>query len=766
MFTLAYNGVEKSLAAWGLAHSVRILKNGEVGTITSRLTVQNFDTDPLFEWGDKVVFYNQPDPNDVGSKYQFFVGWVTAIPVSQTASSEGQQYVFSDAMFWLTQLEYKQPIYQSVDPTDLASAKVQSWTAKLTLGMGINGVRLDSAQQIIDVLQYALDVQALDNDAFIPAAEPIFQIPAAELTRNDDKVTLDTQLRDDIDTLNDSETLLSAHTSATRAAYYAARQAIYEQWLADKAALMVGGYPSLALPWANEQDRMCRDVILGQLQKIPDAIHWFDYSTTPPTIYFGREADLVAKTLRCDRSTDPLKASEIHLTPRYDRQASQVIIQYEQTDVLNGGSQLFTVWDVAPYGPGVPVGGLMPAAQAGVNDRAFRSLNFTVPLPGFARTTARCELTTRLFYFTGGSIGFGGTIGDAAWIYEKMPSLRDSNIDPDSISYSAVSATNESGEVFYINQPAAGQITPPPHYELISGTIADWVPVRKESWNFSYLVSYDVLFRDSAGAVTGRETVYGKPVDVQLTCCNAASGSYSKLSSFQEGDPIPVGLASQIWDAIKDLKYDGDLKLHKAEIANDVGMGNKVNIAGGRAAWTTMNQAVRSETCYLDTGEKTITIGASPWLDAGTLVSLLNGNRNRVSWQSPEGNATGEFADETGNLPTHTAQNGSAPLSSVGETEKVYAQNPNYDAQAGLPPVDSRGLVKVDGFGLHAIQHTAVGGARPIPIGSQIDINLYDANGKSITIREIEVVTNATLTAGPTLNVTKKKARFIASDLY
>lgn len=48
-------------------------------------------------------------------------------------------------------------------------------------------------------------------------------------------------------------------------------------------------------PWDEVTDQMCSDAIVRALQQLPDAVAWWDYTTTPPTLNFGRRANLSAQ---------------------------------------------------------------------------------------------------------------------------------------------------------------------------------------------------------------------------------------------------------------------------------------------------------------------------------------------------------------------------------------------------------------------------------------------------------------------------------------
>ena len=67
----------------------------------------------------------------------------------------------------------------------------------------------------------------------------------------------------------------------------------------------------------------------------PDAVTWFDYTTSPPTFHCDARANLETQPLALNGG-DLIR--DLRVNPRYDLLTPYVLINYEQTTTVNGQS--------------------------------------------------------------------------------------------------------------------------------------------------------------------------------------------------------------------------------------------------------------------------------------------------------------------------------------------------------------------------------------------------------------------------------------------
>src|SRR6266581_2437251 len=127
---------------------------------------------------------------------------------------------------------------------------------------------------------------------------------------------------------------------------------------APKAGLpfQIGAVTPALYPALDEvRDMTCAEVIRKQLRWHPDAVIWFDYTTTPPTLNCKRLVELGAVNFQLP--TDATIAaglvpsvSAVSVTPRFDLQRPSVAIKYEKKTTVNNIDFLSVVTDIWPIG--------------------------------------------------------------------------------------------------------------------------------------------------------------------------------------------------------------------------------------------------------------------------------------------------------------------------------------------------------------------------------------------------------------------------------
>ncbi|MEM8826495.1 MAG: hypothetical protein AAGD40_06170, partial [Pseudomonadota bacterium] len=73
-------------------------------------------------------------------------------------------------------------------------------------------------------------------------------------------------------------------------------------------------------------------VIRKMLRWTPDAVAYFDYASSPPTLHIRRRASLTAQAV--DLAAGAVES--VRLAPRHDLRRSVVVLKYERTDTVDG----------------------------------------------------------------------------------------------------------------------------------------------------------------------------------------------------------------------------------------------------------------------------------------------------------------------------------------------------------------------------------------------------------------------------------------------
>jgi len=136
----------------------------------------------------------------------------------------------------------------------------------------------------------------------------------------------------------------------------------------------------------------------------------------------------------------------------------------------------------------------------------------------------------------------------------------------------------------------------------------------------------------------------------------ARTGPGVIFATIQLGDheTVPAGLATQYYNSLATLEWEGTLRLHERECTAALRPGYVLNLDNGRTAWAAMNATVQSTAEELLTGVTTVQIGAAEHLGLSDFVDMMRRFRNR--------NARTSFAD--------TQHNGTAgTCSQVGDTD-------------------------------------------------------------------------------------------------
>ncbi len=98
-------------------------------------------------------------------------------------------------------------------------------------------------------------------------------------------------------------------------------------------------------------------------------------------------------------------------------------------------------------------------------------------------------------------------------------------------------------------------------------------------------------------------------------------------------------MAAQLLEAFSTPHYQGTVSILEDECSGDRGLGNVLNLTGGRPEWGTMKAVIQQMTEDLDTGRTTYTVGPPEHLGPQDLIELQRCDRR------PEGNTGNQNAN-------------------------------------------------------------------------------------------------------------------------
>jgi hypothetical protein len=316
----------------------------------------------------------------------------------------------------------------------------------------------------------------------------------------------------------------------------------------------------------------------------------------------------------------------LKVNPRYDLQVPFVHLSYEQITTIDGESAMVPAEDIYPSPP--------PTAALS----QFNGLRATIDLQGLVVTgTPPANLVCDQII----ADPQNGAAAMAWWL-SRHPQYApfDPTIPPNAggptnaadpnnpitsfeliLGSLTVKPTNASETLIVpVGQPFLPR-------ELRTGAIAKWMNFQTQRLTFN--AKANITHRNG-------NVVMEHPVTFQCLATNATTGSYSSQSITQYPEPIPTGLAQNLYNAVKTLQYDGELILQEQEVSGSLGVGDLFNLTGGNLAeWSTMNGMVQSITEDIDAGTTQIDFGPPKHLGAGELVDLLRVNRSRTIFYWP-----------------------------------------------------------------------------------------------------------------------------------
>lgn len=463
--------------------------------------------------------------------------------------------------------------------------------------------------------------------------------------------------------------------------------------------------PDLDLPIDAVQNITCHEALVKMWRWSPDAMFVWDESTTPyPTLSVLRHADLSALTVDLDAGG---LVEDIHIQPRQDLKRSYVHLQFDQ---VNDG-WLTTTDDYYP--DPLPTG-----------DAVFRGFESIVDLAGWQTNTV--SQVVKAEAFPSGS-------GWAAWWKAREPWLKNDEIDSVTFGTTTIEAYYEGEEY-----------DPDLVNELLEGGIADWM-VGLGSQRVRVTVKATITLKNSTQTVD-------KDLHYDCTATNAVRRTYTFTTTQAVGDPVPTGLAEEIYTSLQALAAEGRFSVVQDEPWDTISLGKKLNFTcAARTEWASLGAVVQQIADSILGGRTEVTIGAPKRLSEHDLVDLLRVARGRQVLPSYSVRQTGSASDGATKLARRTANTNSRKGQGWAKTVAASVdKDPTNAADA------DKGVVKIQAYDTSAGNLPSIRMSGPSTMG-ELKIEANRLYGLTLRLREARVCED---------ELTQKIVMIIASDAY
>jgi hypothetical protein len=378
----------------------------------------------------------------------------------------------------------------------------------------------------------------------------------------------------------------------------------------DPIQYSTGTFPTAVMFSDEVRERTCGECIKKCLRLAPDAVTWWDHTTTPPTFHCAKRADLAAATFTL--GTKPLASVEI--TRMDENVVPCVQMIYERTNETDGVAQLEVIHDTYPVG------------KTGNESGAFIE---TIDLKGYQLNYVRAELVCDTIDPT-----------SLAWWKQHAPKLDHANVTEFSIDNSTISING-------LNTAQSASFLATYPRKLVHGQLAPWMVMTVGLSRVPVIGSRSqiraklhIKYVDE----TGKQNETYEPMSVDIVATNATTGPYFSVESFTAADPVPSGLSQALYEAMNQVHYSGQVTLIEQEvntalraagITDRTGVGMVLNIASGEAGWATMRALVQQCTEDIDSGTTILSVGPSEFLGAKDLIEHSRIGRFRFVYTNP-----------------------------------------------------------------------------------------------------------------------------------
>ncbi len=568
VWTLLHNGTEKSLADWGL-RATRLQLRSMAADALELIAASQSTTPPAFSADDKIELFLQTDPTLASTKVRKFTGWMDTKATQERAVEGVKNWVFTGPWRWLERAVFEQTwVKNNSDGTKTTLRWAHCFIPQRVVDSGGGGY----VQQ---------------------------------------NTTTGQQMRAALDYVLELAQLDGLPAPFTVAASFDA------------------DVPNLTVPVQEVQNVYCSEVVRLMFRWSPGSV-WFDYSTSPPTIYAKPYETQAAVNL----SLTSKKQGDYNVIERHDLKHDAVSFTYEQVAQNGSFNSVVDTW------------------PASANPRGFRTLQraFTFAAPSGLTYAA----TVRNSLFPGPT----NTNGWLNLFKEDHPVL--------------------DGERIYGLRVVSA--LPAPTYTRRlqpNTTVPGWVitiygPIVQEQLKMD--VAYKVLKKDVDPNTPGFDAtnpqnfarvVEREEIKINVISTDITPGQKSIWVEYDSGDTVPPlgenGLARKVYDWVSRLQYQGFLNLTAQEVPEDLQLGRLLNLTdGSSAAWATMNSALNTLDLDINTGSARAEFGPPEYLTPQDRITLLQQARQRLTLSNPNAQVNGTIGFNTADVAADAAARASS----------------------------------------------------------------------------------------------------------
>lgn len=371
--------------------------------------------------------------------------------------------------------------------------------------------------------------------------------------------------------------------------------------------------PAVDIPTFRVREVTCAAALSKCLDVSPDCTVWFDYNAAGveepvPRIHVRKRSNLTPVTLQIANGVDH---RSLQITPRHALLPASVLIYYRITGTNNGTQ--WVAFDRDKFGPNGANSTSDPDAGPGV-------ILQTIDLQGSDFEKASLDTTLCLANATNQQVR-------KEWWQQYHSEFAHDETTVTSISDATI-VDGEGAAVSLDDYP----------YVVRDGAILSWMTVNGDPVvGVNVTISAEAAYKTShkaseSGATVQTKDVISNFIQTRVTLTNGNPGVYSKMD---EGEGVPEGIAREVYEALATLQYEGEHILVEDMVTHQIGMGNTLNLSGGRSEWATMKAQIQRVSKDYGRGETSISIGPAKHLSAGDLAAIQLFNRARRAEENP-----------------------------------------------------------------------------------------------------------------------------------
>lgn len=472
-------------------------------------------------------------------------------------------------------------------------------------------------------------------------------------------------------------------------------------------------------PMADMRDPTCAEIIRAALRWVPDATAGWYYGEAPedvPELRIATRAGAAARTIDL---ADHATVNLINIRACDELRRERVMIYYQITST--DGEETRTALLLDNAGSGSP----------------FRTLKATLPLSGSQTQRQSQYLETEAI-----------SENNTAWWQRQVPALK--NAIEVTISDGTKAPEEEDGASF-------SQV-------IIDGQVPGWLDDPETPISGSMRVSAKATYKVTKE--DGSEIEFkDDPISVVLTCTDLTTNTYSHVTSYLDGEPVPSGVAAALLAAVGVLQYDGKIKIKARECSFIARPGDVLNLTNGVTAWATARMQVQKVEEDIDAGETVITFGPPKHLSPQDIVEMLRTLRSKPPVQNLSERATGKAGEGNKTQGGKTTANGNGNSASAA-WHRVVSKSPDgtrtftLDAEQGLKLEDDDGsFVDHQTGNNRTLYQDSAGNSCEV---KPAKIELLDSAGDGVTLTRTGLVIHE---GGEETSLTLGQLRLIADSL-